>query len=160
MNKLRMLCFFCFSLLPLQHLYIEENRHTDPSWLPPPVGITGPAETLETADTETSSSGRQEKLSGKEVYTTVSKLHELINERLAQTFVYPERARQRGVEGDVGLLLGISCAGQLISCIQEGDAPPLLARAAVQQLYSVFPLPVTLERPVEGFSVHIIYRLQ
>lgn len=156
--------FFCFSLLISQRIYIEENRRTDPSWLPPPVGITGPAETLgtaeKTADSIASPSGKQERPSGQEVYTTVSKLHELINERLAQTFVYPERARQRGVEGDVGLLLGISAAGDLLSCVQDGEAPPLLAHAAVQQLKGIFPLPVSLEKPVAGFSVHIIYRLQ
>jgi len=133
----------------------------NPSWLPPPVGITGTVKTIDQMQSDSVTDKRQADILPQSTahYTTIDELRVLVTERLSDTFVYPVRAKKRGVEGTVKLLLDIDESGGLLACRETDAAPPLLRISAEQQIRSIFPLPVLLETPVYDFSVQIVYKL-
>ena len=140
-------------------VHVQVSRAYDPSWLPPPVNVSGEQKTYKNSS-QPETGKPILKNTNTEEYTSLSELRNLIHTRLAEKFVYPERARNRSIEGTVYLLLDISQTGVLLDCRQSGNAPVLLVQAAVHQMEQIFPLSVHLEKPLSGFSVSITYKLE
>ena len=139
----------------------SDRRWYDPSWLPPPVGVTG-EKTTSAVEAEKSSSAlatADKDETSKTRFTSIKELRNLLNSRLLESFVYPVQAKERHIEGSVNLLLTISENGELVSWKQRENPPAILLQAAVRQVISVFPLPVKLEKPLSGFAVSITYTL-
>ncbi|MCR5289234.1 MAG: energy transducer TonB [Treponema sp.] len=164
-----LLCIFSFNALVSLDTAFGQNRRIDPRtknsmWLPPAVNVTegnrhyhGTAG--DSSNANASDSSIKEAATIKE-YTTFQQLQTLINERLKNVYFYPERARNRGIEGTVNLLVDISPYGTLMDCRELGTSPQLLSQAAKQQIEQVFPLPVALEDTIRNYTIQITYKLQ
>jgi protein TonB len=65
---------------------------------------------------------------------------------------YPEAARRRGTEGTVRLRLSVTADGKLEAArIEESSGSPLLDRAAIRLVSSIFPLDNPARRELEFF---------
>lgn len=87
-------------------------------------------------------------------------LLERVQSRIASLLVYPALAKQRNIEGAVGLYFEIEPSGSAGAIrVAESSGSAILDRAALSLIKKIFPLTTVNLKQTKSFTIHIRYAL-